>query len=145
MSENFSKGILAAEALLLLLPLTLIAALLVLLSYPAYPLPDPRPIQLVFDLAMLFQLLALVAGWRMVILYLRSGRHGLRGARTLWIILLVLGAVIGLAGAFVAVEHVLNSGTARDSVGFALLAPGAVLSVLAGHLLWERRRVARVD
>jgi hypothetical protein len=139
MTERGHKILLAAEALVLLVPLTLIAALLTALSYPAYPIPL-HPLQLGFDLAMLFKLAAIVAAWRLTVLYLRRGREGVKSAHAAWPWLLAVGAAIGLAGAAISVEHMMNPTQARSYVGFALLAPAAALVPVYVHLLRERRR-----
>lgn len=139
MTERLSKGLLIAEAVLLLVPLTLLAVFFVLVSYPAYPPPNFPPIQIAFDLGVVLILAALIAAWRLVVLHLRAGPGALK-ARPLWLMLVIVGALIGLASLLVIVERVLNSGAPGEYVGFALLAPAAVLGVLAIHLTLEVRR-----
>lgn len=142
MSERLSKALLAAEAVLLLLPLTLHTALFVPVAYPAYPPPNSRPIQVVFGLALLLQVLALVAARRLALLFLHSGRRGLGRAGNAWRVLRGLGATVGLAGMLATAEHLLDPGTVRNRVGFALLMPAAVLWMPGIHLLLEGRASA---
>lgn len=139
MTERLSKGLLIAEAVLLLVPLTLLTLFFVLVSYSAYPPPDFRPIQVAFDLAVVLTIAALVATWRLVSMRLRAGPGALRTARSVWFVLMAAGALIGLASLLVILERVLNPGAPGDYVGFALLAPAAVLGLLAIHLILEVR------
>jgi hypothetical protein len=144
MTERSRKALLAAAVLLLLLPLTLVTALMVMVSYPAYPIPDPGVLQVIFDAAMVFKVLAIVAGWRLVIGYFRGDRRDSweRTASPVWLVLLGVGALIGLVGAGFAVEHAMNPRTAADHVGFALLSP-AVLLVPLWLFLWRQRKRGR--
>jgi ABC-type transport system involved in multi-copper enzyme maturation permease subunit len=139
--ERVRKAFLAVGISLLLLPLTLLTALIVVLSYPAYPIADPGVLQIVFDVAMVLQILAILSAWRLSAGYFRGGASGLARAHGAWLVLLAVGAAIGLAGAGFAVEHALDPRTAEDHVGFALLSPAVVL-VPIGLLLWRYRRHA---
>jgi hypothetical protein len=137
--ERPGKVVAWIGAIALLLPLTLVTGLMVMLSYPAYPIPDPGGLQIVFDAAMLMKIVAILAGWRLAASYLAGGRRRLAGAHGVWLVLLGLGAVIGLVGAGFAIQHLLTPRTAGDHVGFALLAPG-VLLVPIWVFLWRQRQ-----
>lgn len=143
MTEPAKKGLLAAGALMLLLPLTLVTALLAALSYPAYPIPDPGALQILFDAGMALQAGALAAAWYLTILYLRRGRRGVGAAHPAWTRLIGAGAVIGLVGAGIAAEHMMTPRTAGDHVGFALLSPAALLVPVWLFMRRERRGAGR--
>jgi hypothetical protein len=141
MSDRAGKALLALGVLLFLLPLTVVTALIVALSYPAYPIPDPGALQIVFDIAMLLQIGGIVAGWWLSVRFFRSGRAGLARAGRGRLLLLGVGALVGIIGAGFALEHALDPRTAEDYVGFALLCP-AVLLVPIWWFMWRRRRHA---
>lgn len=132
---------LAIGALLLLLPATVAFGVLVVLSYPAYPLPDPHWMQQLFDVGMALLLLGFVAAWWLLIGALRGGRSAWRRAAFGWPLLLGAGAAVGLLGAAVAIAHMLDPYDAADWVGYALLAPGLPLALL-WLPLWRVRRAA---
>ncbi|QJQ94699.1 MULTISPECIES: hypothetical protein [Halomonadaceae] len=140
MSKARARWIMIAEILLLLLPLTLLMGLLVPLTYVAYPIPDPRPILIVFDIGMLFKLIGIAAAWRLALAYLRQGGEGLRKCHSLWFVLLIVAVAIGLASTLVAIEQSLFSTRYEERIGFTLLAPALLLAPLAGHLLHGRRK-----
>ncbi|MFC3606974.1 hypothetical protein [Stutzerimonas tarimensis] len=129
----------AAEAVLLLLPLTLLTVAILVLSYPAYPIPL-RTLQVIFDLAMLAQVVAIIAGWRLMLGYLRHGPAGLARTHRGWLGVLAIGAAIGLVGGAIAIWHAFNPANAPDLVGYALLAPAALLIPLWLHWQLQRRR-----
>lgn len=133
MTEPRHRVLLGLEALLLLLPLTLLTAAITVLSYPAYPIPL-RPLQVIFDLLMLFKLAAIVASWRLIVRYLTQGRRGLRKLSPTWLVLLAIGALLGFLSGLLALWHMLNPETAPDIVGFILLSPAAVLVPIFLHL-----------
>lgn len=133
------KRILLAEVLLLLLPLTLLMALLVPLTYVAYPIPDLQATLLAFDLGMLVKLLGILAAWRLAIGFLRFGIGGLRRAHLAWFAILLAAVAIGIASSVVAIEQNVLSPVYQTRVGFTLLAPALALAPLAAHLWWERR------
>ncbi|MFU8817535.1 MAG: hypothetical protein ACNA7W_19490 [Pseudomonadales bacterium] len=139
MTTRQRKALLLVAVLLLLLPLTLITALMLIVSYPAYAIPDPGALQIVFDVAMMFMVAAVIAGWRLSVGFLRRGRDGVGRAHGLWMLLLGIGALIGVVGAGFAIEHAINPRTAADHVGFALLSP-AVLLLPVCLLLWRYRK-----
>jgi hypothetical protein len=137
--ERTGRILVGIGAVLFLLPLTVVTGLMVMLSYPAYPIPDPGVLQIVFDGAMLMKIVAILAGWWLAASYLAGGPRRLAGAHGAWLVLLGLGAVIGLVGAGFAIQHLLTPRTAGDHVGFALLAPG-VLLVPIWVFLWRQRQ-----
>jgi hypothetical protein len=105
MSERIGEAVLAGQALILLLPATLLVGFLIFISYAAYPLQHASPWQAAFDVAMLIVLAAVAAAWRLVVVRLRAGRASLGRVHSAWFITAVLGALVGLLGAVVAVEH----------------------------------------
>lgn len=139
MARRAAKIGLAVHALVLLAPLTLFTGLFIVLSYPAYPIPNHRLIQVAFDTAVLIQVVAIAAAWILVGRYLRGGHAKLAGTHPSWLLLVGAGAVLGLLGVVIAVEHVMNPTTAETTVGFALLAPASALAPLCLHLWWIRR------
>lgn len=143
MARRGAKIGLIAHALALLAPLTLVMALFIVLSYPAYPIPTHRLIQVVFDFAVLIQAAAIFAAWYLVGRYLHGGHPSLRKAHQGWFLLVLAGAVLGILGAAIGVEHAMNPMTAENIVGFALLAPAIVLAPLWLHLWWLQRRGGR--
>jgi hypothetical protein len=140
-TERSRKGLLAAAVVVLLLPLTLLTAILVMLSYPAYPIPNPGVLQIVFDVAMALQVAAIVAAWRLSGGFFRAGAQALARTHRAWLALLGIGAVIGIVGAGFAIEHAINPRTAEDHVGFALLSPALAL-VPIWLFLWRQNRRA---
>ena len=144
MTERRRKIFVAAGVLLLLLPLTLATALLVFVSYPAYPLAEYRLLQFAFDLGMLLQLPGIGSAWGLAVMYLRTGPNGLRRAR-LSLALFSAAAMVGLVGAAIALWHFLNPESAPVYVGFALFAPAAFLVPMWIYLLWERRRATSAE
>jgi hypothetical protein len=141
MSDRAGKILLAGVVLLFLLPLTAWTVLIVALSYPAYPIPDPGALQIVFDIAMLLQIVGIAAAWRLAARYFRAGREGLARLSRAWLLLLGVGALVGGIGAGFAAEHALDPRSAEDYVGFALLCP-AVLLVPIWWFMWRNRRHA---
>ncbi len=135
MSERLARGFVAAALLFLLLPATLAMALIAALSYPAYPLPSPSPLNLLFDVLLWITIAGLVAAWRAALRYLRGGRAALARIGPPSRMFIAAGAGIGLIGAAIGLEHALG-GPARDTVGFALLAPGVVLLAF-GWAVWR--------
>ena len=133
------KGLATAGALILLLPLTLLTLLIAVLSYPAYPIRDRAFLLVLFDAGMALQAGAVAAAWLLAVRYLRRGREGLRRSHRFWMALLAAGAAMGLAGAAVAIEHLMTPRTAADHVGFALLCPAAALAPVWLFLRRERR------
>jgi hypothetical protein len=144
MSARRRQVLLAVAVLLFLVPLTALTGLIAALSYPAYPIPDPGALQILFDIGMVLQIGGIVAAWRLVGRYLgggrRAGRAGLEGTSRIWLVLLGAGAFVGLVGAGVAVEHAVNPRDAADHVGFALLCPAFVLAPFWLFLWRDRRR-----
>ena len=128
----------AAEALLLLVPATLLVAFLVLVSYPAYPLRPLRAPQLAFDLAFALIVIGIAGAWGVTARYLRAGRAAGARLHPAWLAAVVAAALAGLAGAAIAVFHALDPADPGVAVGFSLLAPGALLVPLGGQLLAER-------
>lgn len=128
-------------AVVLLLPLTGIVALLVVVSYPAYPIPL-TPLQVVFDLGMLILVAATVSAWRLTVLHLRAGRAGLQSAHTAWFSLVGLSAIMGVVTAVITIVHMLAPEHAPDIVGFALLSPAVLLVPVWVLLRMERRAKA---
>lgn len=141
MTEKGRKRIALAEVVLLLLPLSALMALLVPLTYVAYPIPDLHATLLAFDLGMLIKLLGILAAWRLAVGFLRFGAPGLRKAHVSWFVLLYAAVLIGVASTVVAIEQNVFSPLYQTRVGFSLLAPAVLLAPLAGHLLWERRQI----
>lgn len=139
MKTRGHKRLVAAETVLLLLPLTVVLAAIAVLSYPAYPIPL-RPLQVIFDVGMLFKLAGIVAGWRLALGYLRHGRNSLAKAHWLWVALLGVGSALGLVGGAIAIWHAFNPANAPDVVGYALFAPSVLLVPLLLHLWREQRR-----
>jgi hypothetical protein len=90
---------------------------------------------------MALKLLALIAAWRLVALRLRRGRGALRRTHGAWRIFLALGALVGIGGAAVALEHLLNPESATEITGFALLSPAVLLVPVAAHLFWDLRTI----
>ncbi|MCE8012833.1 hypothetical protein [Billgrantia desiderata] len=140
MTLTARKRILLAEVVLLLVPLTLLMALLVPLTYVAYPIPDLQATLLAFDLGMLVKLLGILAAWRLAIGFLRFGIGGLRRAHLAWFVILLAAVAIGIASSVVAIEQNMFTSVYQTRVGFTLLAPALALAPLAAHLWWERRR-----
>lgn len=140
MAEAVRKGWIAAQALLLLLPASALAAFILILSYPSYPPRYVSPAQLAFDLGLILTIGGLAAAWRLAWRYWRAGRPGLQRTHGGWLALLALAALIGLAGAATTLVHLLDPVDPGVSVGFALLAPGALLAPLAVQLGIERLR-----
>lgn len=140
MTLTARKRILLAEVVLLLVPLTLLMALLVPLTYVAYPIPDLQATLLAFDLGMLVKLLGILAAWRLAIGFLRFGIGGLRRAHLAWFVILLAAVAIGIASSVVAIEQNMFTSVYQTRVGFTLLAPALALTPLAAHLWWERRR-----
>ncbi|PMR73253.1 hypothetical protein [Billgrantia endophytica] len=134
------KWIVLAEVVLLLLPLTLLMALLVPLTYVAYPIPQMQATLLAFDLGMLVKLLGILAAWRLAVGFLRFGVSSLRRAHLVWFVLVLAAVAIGIASSVVAIEQNVLSSVYHARVGFTLLVPAVVLAPLAVHLIWERRR-----
>lgn len=139
MSQGRRKILLALEVLVLLLPLTLFMALLVPLSYIAYPIPDPKLIQIVFDLAMLIKLAGIIAAWRLAVSYIGGGGRNLQGIHPIWICVLAAAAVIGLLSTLVAVEQMTLAEFPSERIGFTLLAPALALAPIAVHMFLESR------
>lgn len=139
MSQGRRKILLALEVLVLLLPLTLFMTLLVPLSYIAYPVPDPKLIQIVFDLAMLIKLAGIIAAWRLAVSYISGGRRSLQSAHPIWICVLAAAAVIGLLSTLVAVEQMTLAEYPSERIGFTLLAPALALMPIAVHMFLESR------
>lgn len=137
MSERAHKVLLGAEALILLLPLTLFTALMVAVSYPAYPMPM-KPLQIVFDLGMVLKIAAVVAAWRLVTAHLSRGRTGVATVHPAWSVLLGLGALLGLVAGVIALWHALNPENAPVIIGYILLSPAAALLPVLLHLRHER-------
>jgi hypothetical protein len=132
----------AAEALLLLVPVTLFCAFVLYVAYPAYPLPRISFVAIAFDIAFVLCGAATVAAWRLIAVYLRHGRAGLHQEPAIWWALLWTGALLGLFGVAMAGVLLVIEGAPPDVTGFALLAPAALLTVPAVHLAWERRRAS---
>ncbi|MCE8032279.1 MAG: hypothetical protein LPK20_08685 [Halomonas sp.] len=143
MTLTARKRIVLAEVLILLLPLTLLMALLVPLTYVAYPIPELQATLLAFDLGMLIKLLGILAAWRLAVGFLRFGGSGLCRAHAAWFVLLLAAGVVGIASSVVAIEQNVLSSLYQTRVGFTLLAPAVALVPLALHLSWERRAGAR--
>lgn len=139
MTPTARKRVMLAEVALLLLPLTLLMALLVPLTYVAYPFPELHATLLVFDLGMLLKLLGILAAWRLAVGFMRFGAGGVRRAHLTWFVLLLAAVAVGIASSVVAIEQNLFSSVYATRVGFTLLAPAVVLAPLAAHLWWERR------
>jgi hypothetical protein len=140
MSERVAKIAVGAQLFILALPVTLFLVALVSLSYVAYPLPNPAPIQILFDVAVALSVIGVVSAWRVGVGYVKSGAAGLAALGLPWLILLGLTAFIGLASTLIAVEQlVLGAGEVpSDRVGFTLLAPMIALLPLAVHLCFKR-------
>lgn len=134
MNERTHKTLAVAEIGLLLFPLTAFTTMFVIVSYCAYPLPRYRPIQIAFDAGVLLQVAGICAAWRLIVRYVRRGRSGLRDVHGSWFILLGTAAGLGAAGALVAAKHKLTPHGATELVGFALLAPSALLVPVWFHL-----------
>jgi hypothetical protein len=104
---NASRRIAILEAVLILLPLTILAALGTLWSGPylAVAIADLR-----FDLLTLVSalgpagLLGLIAGWWLLIRFIRQGQAGLRAPSRLPWIGAALGAITAIAGAALALS-----------------------------------------
>lgn len=140
MTEQFGKFLLALEVLLLLLPLTSVTALSLLLIYPAYPpMPNTRPLTMIFDAAMLLEVIGIVVAWRLAWLYLSAGSGRLSNTRSTWFALVIVAGAVGIIGLAVLLGHIVNFETPRPTVGFALLSPAAVLMPIGLHLLRGRR------
>jgi hypothetical protein len=136
------KSLVAAQALLLLLPVTLLFVFIVFSDYPAYPQRHFSAPQAAFDLGLLLAMAGVAAAWRLVVPYLRRGRAGLREVHAAWLVLLVLGSLPGVAGAVVAGARFLDSAEPGVTVGFTLLAPAVVLLPLAVQLGREKLRTS---
>jgi hypothetical protein len=137
--ETRAKAIVIGEVLLLLVPLTLFTVLLFMLSYLAYPLPQLKPLQVIFDAGMLFKTAGIVAAWYLATLYWRSGRRGLRHVSPVWVLLIIIAAAVGFASALVGLDQWLSELLPSETVGFALLAPAVALLPLALHFSRARR------
>lgn len=116
----------ALEMVVLLLPLTALCALMTIMFYAAYPIPF-HPLQLMFDLAMLLVLVALLAAWRLAFAGMRGGPDAVRRMHPAWAHLPGLGVLLGLVGAAIGLWHGLNPQRAPEVVGFILLAPALAL------------------
>lgn len=139
MNKTRSQTLMLVEIILLLLPLTLFMALLITVSYVAYPIPM-TPMQILFDLGMLLKLLGLAAAWCLSVRYFRFGGGDLKYTHWIWLALLIGASSIGLLCALIAVEQLLMVHHPQTRVGFSLLAPAVFLIPVASHLLWERKR-----
>ncbi|MDQ2076637.1 hypothetical protein [Marinimicrobium sp. ABcell2] len=142
MTERTEKVVIGAQLLLLVLPVTLFMLALVGLSYVAYPIPNPAPIQILFDVWVVLSVLGVVSAWRLGVGYLKTGAAGLAAKGLPWLILLSVTALIGLISLVIAIEQlVLGAGQVpEDRVGFTLLAPTVALLPLAIHLSVRRVR-----
>ena len=139
MTERSHKALVALQLLLLLAPATLAVSFLLLAGLPALPQRSLSAPQLAFDAGVAALVAGTLAGWRLAVRYLSGGRSGLRRLSRAWLLLLLLGALVGLAGALIAIPQLLAPGAPDVAVGFALLAPGALLALLAAHLLQQKK------
>lgn len=138
MTERRAKLGIAAAALLLVLPATLALVLLAILAYPRPP-QSGGSLQIAFDAAMLLQLCAAIAAWRLIVPRLGGGRAALQRAHPAWLVVLGIGALVGMAGAAAAIEHAMNLHAPTARVGFALLSPAVLFAPVWWMLFRERR------
>lgn len=139
MTARSRRILAAAEAVLLLFPLTAFMTGFVAVSYCAYPTSGWHPAQVLFDAAVLVQVAGVAAAWRLLTPYLHDPT-GLLEAHPVWFILLTAATLAGAAGTGVAAAHLISARPPTLLVGFGLLTPSVVLTPIRLHLSQQKRR-----
>ena len=101
MSERWSKVLVAIEALVLAVPVTLLAALALLGAATYFLTANSEPYERAQSIVYLVPLPPLAAGWTLIARFLGSGRAGLRSARAYLWWLAVVGVALVISAAWV--------------------------------------------
>jgi general stress protein CsbA len=146
MSERWSKLLVAVEALVLFVPVTLLAALSILGAIAFVLAAHMEPYEQAQAIVYLIPVVPLIAGWMLIGRFLASGRAGLRSCGALLWWLAALGGAIVLAAICVGSSFDKHELEYEPTLGrwvllyFRELAFGLPALVPLVHLAIERRR-----
>lgn len=133
MSEAWSRVLLALEAVIICLPLTVLFVVFIVPSTVYFATESGDPLSLSSAIAIAVILATWACAWWLIGLFLARGTTALRSTALFWWILPFGTAALG----FLAVLHVLLA-TVLEPSAFNIFAWGLPCIVPLAHLSWER-------